>query len=81
MQVWDRHDRLYEGQHGFRQGYSCESQVNSVCQDTVDSVDNRARLYATIIDFAKAFDFVPQDRLLMKTAASGVEMRVDVWKG
>jgi hypothetical protein len=26
-QVWDKNDWLYEGQHGFRPGYSCKSQV------------------------------------------------------
>jgi len=26
-QIWNRKDWLYEGQHGFRPGYSCESQV------------------------------------------------------
>jgi len=31
-QVWDKSDWLYEGQHGFRPGYSCESQVITVCQ-------------------------------------------------
>jgi hypothetical protein len=46
----------------------------------VDSVDNTARLDAIIIDFAKAFDLVPHDRLLTKTAASGMELRVVVWK-
>jgi len=30
-QVWDKNDWLYEGQHGFRPGYSCESQVITVC--------------------------------------------------
>jgi len=32
-----------------------------------------------IIDFSKAFDLVPHDRLLTKLAASGVEWRVVVW--
>jgi len=26
-QMWDKNDWLYEGQHGFRTGYSCESQL------------------------------------------------------
>ena len=34
--LWDRNDWLYEGQHGFRPGYSCERQVISVCQDIAD---------------------------------------------
>jgi hypothetical protein len=38
-QVWDKNDWLYEGQHGFRPGYSCESQVVTVCQDIADSLD------------------------------------------
>jgi len=32
-----------------------------------------------IIDFSKAFDLVPHDRLLMKIAATGVVLRVVVW--
>jgi hypothetical protein len=34
---------------------------------------------AIIIDFSKAFDLVPHDRLLMKLAASGVDLRIVVW--
>jgi hypothetical protein len=29
-QVWDENDWLFEGQHGFRPGYSCESQIISL---------------------------------------------------
>jgi hypothetical protein len=75
-QVWDTNDWLYEGQHGFRPGYSCESQVITVCQDIADSMDNGDRIGAIVIDFAKAFDLVPHDRLLMKIAISGVDSRV-----
>jgi hypothetical protein len=32
-----------------------------------------------VIDFSKAFDLVPHDRLLMKTAETGVDLRVVVW--
>ena len=78
-QVWENRDWLYEGQHGFRQGYSCESQLITVCQDISDSLDEAARLEAIIIDFSKASDLVPYDRLLKKTAASGVDLRVVVW--
>jgi hypothetical protein len=35
--------------------------------------------FAIIIDFSKAFDLVPHDRLLMKLAASGVDSRIVVW--
>ena len=63
-QVWENRDWFYEGQHGFRSGYSCESQIIIFCQDISDSLDEAARLDAIIIDFSKAFDLVPHDRLL-----------------
>jgi hypothetical protein len=51
-QVWENSDWLYEGQHGFRPGYSCESQIIRVCQDISGSLDEAARLVAIIIDFS-----------------------------
>jgi hypothetical protein len=57
-EVWDKNKWLYEGQHGFRLGYSCESQVITVCQDIADCMDNRDRIDAIVIDFSKAFDLV-----------------------
>ena len=51
--VWVMNDWLYEGQHGFRPGYSCESQVITVCQDIADSLDSGDRIDAIIVDFSK----------------------------
>ena len=53
-QVWKDRDWLLEGQHGFRPGYSFESQIITVCQDISDSLDKATRLDAIIIDFSKA---------------------------
>jgi hypothetical protein len=77
-QIWDKNDWLYDGQHGFRPGYSCESQVITVFQDLADSLDEGVSVDAIIIDFSKAFDLVPHDRLLMELAASGVDLRIVV---
>jgi len=52
-QVWEMSGWLYEGQHGFRPGYSCESQVVTVYQDIADSLDERVRTDAIIIDFQR----------------------------
>ena len=78
-QVWDKNDWLYEDQYGFRLGYSCESQVIAVWQDIADSLDNRNKIDAIIVNFSKAFDLVPYGRLLTKIANSGVHSRVVVW--
>jgi hypothetical protein len=72
-QVWEDSDWLYEGQHGFRSGYSCESQIITVYQDIADSLDEAVSLDASIIDLSKAVDLVPHDRLLKKIAESGVD--------
>jgi len=69
---------LYEGQHGFRPGYSCESQVVTVCQDIANSLDEGVRTDVKIIYFLKAFDLVPRDRLLTKIAENGVDLRAVV---
>jgi len=69
---------LCEGQHGFRPGYSCESQIVTVCQDIADLPDEGVRTEATIIDFSKVFYLVPHDRMLTKIAATGVDLRVVV---
>jgi len=78
-QVWDKNEWLYEGQHGFKPGHSCESQVIMVCQDIADSLDEWFGIDAIIIDFSKAFDLVPHDWLLTKQAASCVYSRVVIW--
>jgi len=78
-QVWEMSGWLYEGQHGFRPGYSCESQVVTVCQDIVDSLDEEVRTDVIIRDFSKAFDLIPHYKLLTKFAAIGVDLKVVVW--
>jgi len=78
-QAWDKNDWLYEGQHGFRPGYSCKSQVITVCQDIANSLDNGDKTDAIIVDFSKAYDLVPHGQLLTKIANSGMDSRVVVW--
>jgi hypothetical protein len=34
--TWNKKDWLFKGQHGFSPGHSCESQVMTACQDTID---------------------------------------------
>ena len=78
-QVWEMSGWLYEGHHGFRLGYSCESKVITVCQDITDSLDEGVRTDTKIIAFSKAFDLVPHDRLLTIIMATGVDLRIVVW--
>jgi len=45
-------------------------------QGKADSFDERVRTDANIIDFSKAFDLDPLDRLLTKLEASGEDSTV-----
>jgi retron-type reverse transcriptase len=54
-------------------------QVVTVCQAIAEAPDDRVRTDAIVIDFSKAFDLFPHDRLLMKIAETGVDLRVVVW--
>jgi hypothetical protein len=76
--VWETSGWYYEGQHGFRPGYSCKSQTVTVCQDIADALDEGVRTDSIVIDFSKAFSLVPHDRLLMKIAENGVDLRVEI---
>jgi hypothetical protein len=61
--IWGKEDLLFDGQHGFRLRYSCDNQVITVCQDIADSLDDGNRIAAIIIDYSKALNLVPYDRL------------------
>jgi hypothetical protein len=47
--------------------------------DIVDSLDKGVRSDAIIIDYSKAFDLVPHDRVHTKIVATRVDLRVVVW--
>ena len=75
-QVWEMNVWLYEGQHGFRPGYSCKSQIVTVCQDIADLLDEGVRTDTIVIDFSKAFSLVPHDSLLTNIAETGLDLVV-----
>ena len=46
-------------QHGFRKGFATETQLISVLDDWLSSLDKQTRTDVLLIDFSKAFDSVP----------------------
>ena len=47
-QVWDKNDWLYEGQHGFRPGYSCGSQVTTKSERTCGGMGGNKKTHTLI---------------------------------
>jgi hypothetical protein len=72
---------LFSGQHGFRKGYSCESQLTSLVQDLQDSIDQGFETDALFLDMQKAFDLVPHDLLLEKLNSVIDDKLVVNWVG
>ena len=67
--IRDHLDRLgvvTDVQHGFRSGHSCESQLLLTTHDLFRCQDRREQVDVAVLDFSKAFDTVPHDRLLGK---------------
>ena len=66
-------------QHGFMEGRSCSSQLISVLDVRTQILDKKESLDAVYLDFRKAFDTVPHQRLLTKLKAYGVHGSVHAW--
>jgi hypothetical protein len=57
---------LFKGQHGFRNGHSCETALHELLSDLNVNRDKRLISLLLFIDFRKAFDLVDSRKLLLK---------------
>jgi hypothetical protein len=70
---------LYDLQHGFRHSRSCETQLLSFVQEIAANSDKNIQTDLNIMDFAKAFDKVPHQRLLYKLKFYGIKNQTLTW--
>ena len=69
-------DLLSPKQHGFIQGRSCFTQLLAVLDSWMLALDEGGNIDTIYLDFAKAFDTVPHQRLLMKLRGYGIGGRI-----
>lgn len=62
----DEHSVLSNHQHGFRKGYSTVTQLVTVIHSLASCFDKNGQIDAIFLDFSKAFDRVPHDKLILK---------------
>ena len=60
-------------------GYSCETQLIATLQDLMQYRDNKIQVYMAILDFSKAFDTVPHNRLLYNLTHYGIKGNTLKW--
>jgi len=68
-----------EKQHGFRSGRSCSTQLLSVMEDWTRLLDDQVPFDCIYLDYKKAFDSVPHQRLLKKAEACGINSNLLKW--
>ncbi|MDD9361971.1 MAG: reverse transcriptase family protein, partial [Anaplasma sp.] len=62
----DSNHFFHPSQHGFRKGFSCETQLAIFLHDLHVNLDSNTQTDVIFLDFAKAFDKVPHKRLFLK---------------
>jgi len=75
----ERNNLFIENQHGFRSKRSCVTQLLEVIEEWTDILDRGGNIDCIYLDFAKAFDTVPHQRLLLKLNAYGVRGKIHEW--
>ncbi|CAH1242277.1 Hypp6526 [Branchiostoma lanceolatum] len=66
-------------QHGFRKAHSCETQLLLTVDDLVSAYDKKVQVDMGILDFSRAFDTVPHERLMSKLAHYGIRGPIQRW--
>ena len=79
--IWDhlnKHNIITNRQHGFRKGMSCETQL-IVHDGTKIMNQGQGQIHVILLDFSKAFDTVPHQRLLHKLKSYGIRHHILNW--
>ena len=76
---FEKNSILTDCQHGFRKRRSCETQLILTIDDLARGLNDKQQIDAILLDFSKAFDKVPHQRLLLKLNHYGVRGNIRSW--
>ena len=79
MNHLENNNILVDYQHGFRRRRSCESQLLITSHDLATILNKHSQADVAVLDFAKAFDKVPHQRLIRKLQFYNLEPKVVGW--
>jgi Reverse transcriptase (RNA-dependent DNA polymerase) len=75
----EKNKLINESQHGFSKGKSCTTNVVEFLEVVTKAVDCGDPVDIFYLDFSKAFDKVPKERLMVKIRAKGVTGKLADW--
>ena len=75
----DRNELIHSSQHGFRTGRSCLTNLLEYLEYVSRELDEGKLLDVVYLDFSKAFDKVPHQRLLQQLWLHGIRGQVVHW--
>jgi len=75
----DVNDMFNNSQHGFRKKRSCITQLLHVVEDFTKLIDDKKCIDVLYLDFKKAFDTVPHERLFKKIGSYGITGNIFNW--
>ncbi|CAH8637179.1 unnamed protein product [Dicrocoelium dendriticum] len=75
----NRFNLLNVAQHGFRKGFSCQTNLLVARESWAEAVDSGHAVDVLFVDFSKAFDTVPHLRLSLKLRSYGISGRALQW--
>jgi Reverse transcriptase (RNA-dependent DNA polymerase)/Endonuclease-reverse transcriptase len=75
----EKHGLVKNSQHGFTRGRSCASNLLCFLEKVTAAMDNGDSVDVVYLDFAKAFDTVPHERLKKKLKAHGIRGTLLNW--
>ena len=79
MEHLGRNKLIRKSQHGFMPGRSCTTNLLEFLEKITEAADRGVPTDVVYLDFAKAFDKVPTERLMKKVAAHGIIGKVGAW--
>ena len=75
----NKRNLIRESQHGFMEGKSCLTNLLSFLETATSYSDQGLPVDILYLDFSKAFDKVPHQRLITKLKAHGIGDTVANW--
>ena len=79
MDHLEKYNILSSFQHGFHSNHSCELQLLISVEDLARNLDRGLQTDVLILDFQKAFDTIPHQRLIRKLDFYGIRGTILTW--